>query len=125
MKVRKLTFKDTYYMSQILSKMKLDVTVYEEQAKEIMKQARENNEEITQEKGKELMMPILVRAMNDVITNYHLAYNEIRDWMADLINVKPEEIEDMPLDTPYKIFHELAKENDLLAFFKQAGGSQK
>ena len=125
MKVRKLTFKDTYYMSQILSKMKLDVTVYEEQAKEIMKQARENNEEITQEKGKELMMPILVRAMNDVITNYHLAYNEIRDWMADLINVKPEEIEDMPLDTPYKIFHELAKENDLLAFFKQAGGTQK
>ena len=109
-------------MSKILDKIDFDITVYEKEAQKAMKNQKS---ELSQEKMKELGAPIMMKIINHVISKYHLAYNEIRDWMADLIGVEPKEIEEMPLDTPYKIFHELAKENDLLAFFKQAGGSQK
>ena len=125
LKVRKLSFPDTYYVSLIFNKMNFDISKYEKQAQELIKEARENGEEITHEKGKELIIPILVRALNDALSNYHLAYEPIRDWLASLTGKTPEEIEQMPFDTPYKILEKLAEDNDLLAFFKQAGGMKK
>lgn len=110
--VRKLNFEDTYYLSQILYKTGFEIKDFQKTI----------NGEKTEEELKGYFQEFIMEATGFLVVNYHKAFKEVAEWLASLIGVKPSDLKKMPIDTPIKVFKELAKDNDLQLFFKQVAG---
>jgi len=139
-KVRQLEFDDTFRLAEILEKIDFDITKFQGEFKdfdlnpeEMELSAKEkkglSEEEIHERKMDKVIAAqtkagraVVMRIANDVLRNSPKAKKEFREFMGSLIGVKAEQMGHMPIDAPVKILKALAKEHDLMDFFKQAAG---
>jgi hypothetical protein len=112
--VRELQTDDCMHLSLILDKTGFNINDYKKQVSGADKMEQSELENM----GKE----IAIQMGGYLIKNYHKAHKETKEFLASLIGVKPEEYAKMPINTPVKIVKELAKNNNLFDFFKQAVG---
>jgi hypothetical protein len=47
------------------------------------------------------------------------AEKDIKTWLADLVNIKPEEFDGLAFDAPIEIIEQLAEKEDLLSFLQR------
>jgi hypothetical protein len=109
--VRDLVTDDCMRLSLILDKTGFNINDYK-------KQVSGNDKSDFENMGK----GIAIEMGGFLLKNYHKAHNETKAFFADIIGVTAEEFGKMPITTPVKIIKELAKNNNLLDFFKQAVG---
>ena len=112
--VRKLKTKDIGHLSRILSKIEFNIKDYMTEVN--------NKKKLDEKEIQKFGFQIAVNMLDHLLKNYHKAEDDIAVWVADLLGVKKEEFEDMPIDTIYKVFQELAANNNLMDFFNKAVG---
>lgn len=98
-KMRDLKTGDIYKMSRILKKMDLKFNVDSKTSQEQM--------------GVELVQK--------VVENLHLAENEVNAFLAELIDITPEEFADLPLGEVMEIINQFKDQKDIKAFLQLAG----
>lgn len=111
--VRELETEDIGRLSVILDKTGFDLKDFSKDIK---------GKRFTEDQMKQIGFTMMADMVAYLIRNYHKANKEAREFFADLIGVKPDQYAKMPITTPVKILKELAKENDLMDFFKLAAG---
>jgi ribosomal 50S subunit-associated protein YjgA (DUF615 family) len=52
---------------------------------------------------------------------FQYAETDIRELLADLVNIKPAELDELPFDTPLLIIEKLQEQEDLKRFFTKVG----
>jgi len=124
-KVRGLIVEDIGAFSKLLDKLEFNLSDFIKD-KNILQRAKGkvNKPQDHKERGEDLAeaagIEIALEIANYLVRNYHKAQEEFNAFMGSLINVKPEAFKKMPINTPFIIFAELAKENELLDFFEKA-----
>lgn len=112
--VRNLEFDDVFKLAEILDKIDFDVADFQT---DIAGLNAEGNAKVEQ-----AGMITIAKMATHVLKKSHKAKKEFRNFLSSLIGVKPEAMGQMPIDAPIIILKEVAKEHDLLDFFKQATG---
>ncbi len=106
--VRSLSFDDVEIISRIIDNTGIDIAKFEKQAQSITKK----NANIASEGTK-----LFLELVSQIIKNYHKVHGDLLEFVASLINVKPDEVKKMPITTPMKVLKELAKDEDARDFF--------
>lgn len=112
--VRELCVEDIEMVSVFLNKIDFDIKNFFNND-ELLKATKKGKIEVEQ-----IGIKIILEMINFILKNYHKASKEFCNWMGSLIGVKGEEVKKMPIQTPFLIFQELAKENNLADFFGSA-----
>lgn len=102
--VRGLGFDDMEIISRIIEKTDFDLSKYESEAQAVMskKKADLNKEG----------MKLFLKAITDLLKKYHKAHADFTEFIASLIEVKPDEVKKLPITTPFKVIKELLKDED-------------
>lgn len=97
--MRNLKTGDIYKMSKILKKMNIKFDV---------------DEKTTQEQ-------MGVQMIQRILENIHLAETEVNTFLSELVNIKVEEFNELPLGDVMEIFTLFKDQKDISAFLKLAG----
>ncbi|CAM4186391.1 hypothetical protein L1N85_11420 [Paenibacillus alkaliterrae] len=111
--VRELVFEDAFHLSTILEKTNFDLKNFNRDIK---------GKRLTEDQVKTLGLEVATEIIGHLIRNYHKAHKEVKEILASLIGVSPQEFAKMPLTTPVKIIKELSKTVDLKDFLASAVG---
>lgn len=96
--MRSLITKDIFKMSKIMKKMGLKIDAGEGKTQ--------------QQVGAELIL--------SVFENLHLAENEVNEFLSDMVEMKVEDFEELPVEKTLEIIKEFKNISGLSNFFKQA-----
>ena len=117
--MRKLIFSDIFVAGRIIKKLEL-----KEKLKEIYSKVQEekknisNDEErenLTENTGIDIIYAIFTECVESKMEN------ALYEFLAGPFEMKPEEVKNLEIEEVINKFKQLAKENNLIDFFKKAG----
>lgn len=111
--MRTLQTQDVFRLSKILKKMDLKSEV----KKVLSDVSKDNKKEDIELKQKELGAEIIFLFLE----NLHLAQCEVNELLADLVGIKPNEFNKLPIEDTIEILSLFKEQNNLTNFFKLAG----
>lgn len=112
-KVRELTTGDIWRVAKILTELREKGLTEIFEAINLENAANGTEEEIVASIGTERVMDLVFFALRH-------AESVTREFMADLINMTPEEFDKTPIDTPIEVIEQLIKKPEARDFFTKA-----
>lgn len=116
LKVRKLSWGDTFKLSKILKKMNLKIDA-SEIAKNIDPEDLKTGTMSLEKAGLQAMIPIFLQALE----NLHQAEPEVNEFLGSLVGITGEEFGKLPIEDGIAVIGQLAGQKGVSDFLKSAG----
>ena len=117
--MRKLNFADIFVAGRIIKKLER-----KEKIKDIYSKVQEKKKDISSEEEKETLtedtgIDVIYAIFTECVESK--MENALYEFLAGPFEMKPEEVKNLEIEEVINKFKQLAKENNLIDFFKKAG----